>query len=135
MNGILDTNIIIHYDHLAQEQLDLLPAEPAITAVTLAELMRGPVAAKKPETAAVRQHLLERATKEFPNILPFDELAAVVYGQVFQDVLNAGQKPKSKQLDLLIACIAISRGLPLYTMNPKDFSGIKGLNMVEVPPV
>jgi hypothetical protein len=33
----------------------------------------------------------------------------------------------------MIAAIAIANGIPLYTCNAKDFEGIDGLTVVEVP--
>ena len=32
----------------------------------------------------------------------------------------------------MIAAVAVARGLPLYTSNPRDFSGIEGLVVVPV---
>jgi tRNA(fMet)-specific endonuclease VapC len=34
--------------------------------------------------------------------------------------------------DAMIAAIALSNGLPLYTCNPDDFTGIDGLEVVPV---
>ncbi len=33
----------------------------------------------------------------------------------------------------MIAATALSRGLPVYTCNPKDFAAIDGLSAVTVP--
>jgi tRNA(fMet)-specific endonuclease VapC len=33
----------------------------------------------------------------------------------------------------MIAATALSRGLPVHTCNPGDFSGIEGLSVVAVP--
>jgi hypothetical protein len=33
----------------------------------------------------------------------------------------------------MIAAVAISNGLPLFTCNPRDFAGIDGLTVVAVP--
>ena len=37
-------------------------------------------------------------------------------------------------LDAMIAAIALSQGLPVHTCNPKDFRGIRGLQVVAVGP-
>jgi predicted nucleic acid-binding protein len=42
--------------------------------------------------------------------------------------MRANQKPRgARAVDLLIAATALSRGLPLYTRNPADFSGVTTL--------
>lgn len=33
----------------------------------------------------------------------------------------------------MIAATAVANDLPLYTSNPRDFSGIEGLRVVDVP--
>ncbi|WP_433728594.1 hypothetical protein ACQP0C_39395 [Nocardia sp. CA-129566] len=47
--------------------------------------------------------------------------------------MAAKRDPKPRRVDLLIAAIASSRGLPLYTRNSKDFRGLE--SMLEIVPV
>jgi hypothetical protein len=42
-------------------------------------------------------------------------------------VTAAKRDPRPRQMDLLIAAIASSRGLPLYTRNAADFKGLEDL--------
>jgi predicted nucleic acid-binding protein len=42
-------------------------------------------------------------------------------------VIAAGRKPGGRAVDLMIAAIAIAKGLPLYTTNPADFTGLDAL--------
>jgi predicted nucleic acid-binding protein len=43
-------------------------------------------------------------------------------------VANAGRKPRgTRVVDLLIAAIASSNQVPLYTRNPDDFEPLKGI--------
>jgi len=67
--------------------------------------------------------------------LPFDADAARAYGRVFAAITGAGRKARGKRaIDLLIAATALSVGLPLYTRNIDDFSGLEGVvDIVEVP--
>jgi predicted nucleic acid-binding protein len=45
--------------------------------------------------------------------------------------MRAQQKPRgARAVDLLIAATALSRGLPLYTRNPADFSCISDLMQI-----
>lgn len=53
--------------------------------------------------------------------------AARMYGRVFA----AGRTARSRLADLLIASTAASNGLPLYTRNPNDFTGLERLLTVE----
>lgn len=64
--------------------------------------------------------------------LPFDAAAARAFGLVAASLRASGRKPAARAYDALIAASAISRGLPLYTANPKDFAGIAGLTVHEV---
>lgn len=135
--GLLDTNIVILRAWIDPAEL---PDEMAITAITLAELSAGPheVRGNDEQSAydatverARRMDVLQRAEHEFDPI-PFDVEAARVYGRVTAAVIAAGRKPRRRALDLMIASIAIAEGLPLYTANPDDFTGLEQL-MTIVP--
>ena len=104
-----------------------LPAEPLITAITLAELAAGPQATADATESASRQDRLQRAEATFAP-LPFDDGAARAYGRVYAEVAAADRKPRGPRvLDLMIASIALDAGLPLYTRNADDVSALKGL--------
>ena len=128
--GVLDTNIV-----LLVRRLDpaLLPEQPTITTVTLAELSVGPLAAVDPTDRARRQEHLQFAEGAFEP-LPFDAAAARAFGPVAAAMRHRGRKVAARSFDAMIAAIAIANGLPLYTTNPADFEGIDGLEVVAVPP-
>jgi predicted nucleic acid-binding protein len=42
-------------------------------------------------------------------------------------VIATGRKPRRRVVDLMIAATAIAEGLPLYSTNPDDFSGLDSL--------
>jgi predicted nucleic acid-binding protein len=130
--GMLDTNILILRRWINPEDL---PAEVAISAITLAELSAGPHEVRRNEEQddydehaerARRLDVLQRAESEFDPI-PFDAEAGRIYGRVTAAVIAAGRKPRRRVTDLMIASIAIAADLPLYTTNPGDFSGLDEL--------
>ncbi|WP_416211522.1 type II toxin-antitoxin system VapC family toxin [Frankia sp. Cas3] len=109
-----------------------LPAEPFITAVTLAELSVGPLVATTDGERAARQAHVQQAEADF-DPLPFDAAAARVFGRVAASLRRAGRKPSARAYDAMIAATALSHELPVYTCNPADFSGIDGLTVVAIP--
>jgi len=127
--GILDTNAVILLPRL--DDPAALPAEPVITTITLAELSVGPLVAGNDIERAARQAHVQQAESDF-EALPFDAAAARAFGRVASDLRSAGRKTRARAYDALIASVAISQDLPLYTANADDFQGISGLDLVEV---
>nr|WP_281496840.1 type II toxin-antitoxin system VapC family toxin [Ornithinimicrobium sp. F0845] len=105
-----------------------LPAEPLITAITLAELSVGPHVAQSEQVRAARQTHLQQAEADF-DALPFDAAAARAFGRVASALRSAGRKPAARAYDALIAATAIAHGLPLFTCNPRDFEWIPELQL------
>lgn len=128
--GVLDTNTVILLPRMSDPAA--LPAAPTITAITLAELSVGPLVASTHDERARRQAHLQQAESDF-DVLPFDQEAARAFGRVASDLRRAGRKSSARAYDALIAAIAVSRGLPLYTTNPEDFAAISGLDLIPVP--
>lgn len=129
-SGILDTSTVLLLGKL--EDATSLPAEPQITAVTLAELAVGPLVTSDEEERARRQAHLQQAEADFVP-LPFDADAARAFGQVAASLRRSGRKAAARAYDAMIAAIALANDLPIYTCNPDDFSGIDGLAVVAVP--
>lgn len=129
--GLLDTSVVIGLDAVGR---DSLPEEPAIAAVTLAELTAGPHATDDPAERARRQDRLQRAEATFEAI-PFDSACARAYGLLYAQTLAGGRKPRGRRaLDLLIAATALAADLPIYTANPDDFTDLEPLiYVVPVP--
>ena len=128
--GLLDTSSVIALQQLADP--DVIPAQPEISTITLAELSVGPLIAATRKEQAIRQAHLQRAEADFEP-LPFDENAARAFGQVAASLRRAGRKSTARTFDAMIAAVAISNALPLYTCNPGDFRGIDSLTVVTVP--
>ena len=125
--GLIDTSVVID---LPDIDLSRLPLEVAISAVTLAELAAGPHATSDSAERAKRQDRLQRAEATFEP-LPVDASVARAYGRVYAAVVASGRKARGRRaVDLLIAATAIAAGLPLYTRNLDDFSGLSELVQV-----
>lgn len=120
--GLLDTCAYIDLGELDPERL---PAFPQISAVTMAELHQGVAMAREARTRAARMEKLAAAASDF-DPLPFDREAAGRYGTLVTLTLELGRNPKPRRMDLMIAAIASSNGMPLYTRDPADFQGLEG---------
>ena len=127
--GMLDTSILILRPWIDAAEL---PDEVAISAITLAELSAGLHEVRRNDEQdsyderaerARRLEILQRVENEFDPV-PFDAEAARIFGRVTAAVIAAGRKPRGRVVDLMIASTAIAEGLPLYTTNPDDFSGL-----------
>jgi tRNA(fMet)-specific endonuclease VapC len=130
VRGVLDTSTIILLPQL--HDATALPAEPVITAVTLAELSVGPLVARDEHERAARQTHLQQAEADFEP-LPFDAAAARALGGVAASLRRAGRKPEARAYEAMIAATAIANDLPVYTCNPADFAGIDRLEVIAVP--
>jgi len=128
--GLFDTSTLILLPRLSDTAT--LPETPLISAVTLAELSVGPLVATTEVERAARLAHLQQAEADF-DPLPFDAEAARAFGQVAASLRRAGRKPSARAYDAMIAATAVANGLPLYTCNPEDFSGIDGLTVVAIP--
>jgi len=103
--GVLDTSTLILLGRITNAET--LPDEAYITAVTLAELSVGPLAAKTDQERAARQAHLQAAEADF-DPLPFDTAAARAFGQV-------------------------ANNMAVHPCNPADFDGIDSLEVIRVP--
>jgi tRNA(fMet)-specific endonuclease VapC len=125
---MLDTDICIYIikrkPKSALERLEMLqPGQLTMSAITFAELMNG---AKK------SQHIASNISKlnelaELIEICPFDQKAAVFYGDVRSALEKKGETIGSN--DLLIAAHALSLNLILVTNNEKEFKRVDGLKI------
>jgi len=128
--GLLDTSVVIDWD--APGVAAALPEETAICAITLDELTAGPHLATASNERARRQARLQQVEAAFEAV-PFDTAAARSYGQIVAAVAETGRSHRRRITDLMIAATAHANGMPLYTRNPGDFSGLDGL--IEIVPI
>jgi hypothetical protein len=129
-SGLLDTSTLILLGRI--RDLSVLPDEPLISTITLAELSVGPLVADNDREREARQAHLQQAEADFEP-LPFDADAARAFGRVAASLHRAGRKTAARSYDAQIAAIAIAHGLALYTCNPDDFAGIDELEVISIP--
>jgi predicted nucleic acid-binding protein len=118
--GVLDTSVVTDFDTLA---LELLPVRAAISTVTLGELAAGLHTARNATELSIRIMRLQLAESSFEP-LPFDASAARCYGHLISLVIAAGQSPRPRRLDLMIAATALANELPLYTRNAGELDAV-----------
>jgi len=127
--GLLDTSVVVR---LSEGSIsEQLPEFSLICAITLAELSVGPLVATDLQERSRRQALLQEIESMF-DPLPIDAAAARAFGRVGAELRHHACKARARSYDALIASVAIVHKLPLYTINPADFSGITGLDVVAV---
>lgn len=127
--GLLDTSALIMLGRLDAQTL---PAQPLISAVTLAELSVGPLVASDPHEQAARQAQVQQAEAAF-DPLPFDAAAARAFARVAASLRRSGRTSRARTFDAMIAAVAVANGVPLYTCDAAGFEGIDDLDVVVVP--
>ncbi|MGI3783577.1 MAG: type II toxin-antitoxin system prevent-host-death family antitoxin [Janthinobacterium lividum] len=125
-----DTSTVVFLSCLNDPEL--LPDEPLISTITPAELSVKPFVATGERERASRQAVLQQAEASFVP-LDFDAAAARAFGRVPTALRRAGRKPSARGFDALIATVAISRNIPVYTCNPAGFAMIDDLDVRPVP--
>lgn len=128
LNYILDTDICIylikkHSPSLIKKINGLSYGNIGISSVTMAELQYGVSKSqhKEKNSLALDKFLLSL------EVIAFDDLAAITYGEIRAYLERKGQIIGS--LDLMIASHVASLGLTLVTNNTKEFSRIPNLTV------
>jgi tRNA(fMet)-specific endonuclease VapC len=122
---LLDTNTCIYalkrQGRVAERLREHSPDDIGTTIITVAELWFGARKSARPE--ATRREI--DSFLEPLGVIPFDRAAADAYASVRFDLERAG-RPIGER-DLLIATIALARGLTVVTHNTSEFGRVAGL--------
>ena len=124
---ILDTNIIIDHLRRPPKKISLLvkivekkPKENlAISMISIQELYEG----RSTKSKTKEQYLL--ATIAPLKILPYNYEVAQLAGEIARDL-----NQPIELADAAIAATAILNGAQLFTLNKRDFRGIKNLELM-----
>ena len=125
--GVLDTSVFIASETGRPLSEDLLPAETAVSVVTLAELQAGVLAARDIETRARRMATLD-VLRDI-EILPVDTDVARIWAQLRVSLAEAGRRINVN--DLWIAATAARHRLPVVSQDD-DFRALDGMSGVVV---
>ncbi len=90
-----------------------------LPALVLYEWWRGP---RSPEELDAQEALFPAA-----EALPFGHEQAGLAARLYQEV----PRPRGREVDLVIAAHAVSRGAALWTLNVVDFEDIPGLTLIQ----
>ena len=128
MKYMLDTNICIFIikqkpENVSKRFLQLEPGDICISSITYAELVHG---VEKSQARGKNRLALTIFLSEI-QIMPFDDLAAQVYGKVKTDLQKKGTV--IGPFDTLIAAHAKSLHLVLITNNTREFARVEGLEL------
>jgi predicted nucleic acid-binding protein len=126
-SAVLDTSIFV-----AREQGRplgrLLPAEVAVSVITLAELELGVLVARDSDTRAQRLATLTRVREQTAG-LPADERVASAYARLAAAELAAGRKPRVH--DTWIAATALIHQAEVWTQD-QDFTAFAAVDVVRL---
>jgi tRNA(fMet)-specific endonuclease VapC len=127
---LLDSNAWIAYlrennPQLVQRLLQAQPADIALCSVVLAELFYGAHHSASDKQSA-NLALISRLQQRFVS-LPFDDSAAAEYGRIRAQLADQGTLIGPN--DLMIASIALARGMTLVTHNIREFGRVPDLRL------
>lgn len=125
MPTLLDTDVVIHLrdgDPWVVDQISLLTPPFFISAVSRVELENGAARVQDPMRRALLDQVLSYVTT-----LAFTMAEVEAYRQI---VRTTGHS-RRKTADRMTAATALVHGLPLVTLNGRDFRGVAGLDLVE----
>ena len=125
MKFVLDTNTCIYalklQGRVVERLRDHAPDDLGVTIITIAELWFG---AHKSLRSSVARREMDGFLEPF-GVLPFDREAAEAYARIRFELERTG-RPIGER-DLLIASIALARGLTVVTHNVSEFGRVPGL--------
>lgn len=128
--GLLDTSVFIAAESGRPIDVELLPQESVVCAITVGELHAGVLAATDLDVRARRLATLE--TISDIEVLTIDAEVAAVWGRLRVHLAERGRRINVD--DLWIAATATAHGLPVVSQDD-DFApltGVAGVSVVRV---
>ena len=126
--GLLDTSVFIASESGRTLATDWLPAQSAVSVVTVGELRWGVLMAADDDVRSRRLDTLAHATRLDP--LPVDEPVAAAWALLRQRLKAGGMRMEVN--DSWIAATAMARGWPVVTQDDGFPTSIPGLAVIRV---
>jgi predicted nucleic acid-binding protein len=126
--GLLDTSVFIARKSGRPLDLDQLPEESAVSAVTIGELRWGVLMAPDDQARSRRLDTLSAAQRLEP--VPVDERVAAAWALLRQRLKSAGKKMEIN--DSWIAATAIAYEWPVVTQDQGFPAEVPGLKIISV---
>ncbi len=125
--GLADTSVFIARESGREMDVDALPEQLAVSAITIGELRAGVLAASDIDTADRRLSTLQAAMTLDP--IPVDEHVAAAWARLRVVLRDAGRRMGAN--DSWIAATALAHDLAIVTQD-NDYDDIPGLEVVRV---
>jgi tRNA(fMet)-specific endonuclease VapC len=130
MTYLLDTNTCIRYlngrsDRIRHHLESTRSQDIRVCAVVKAELFYGSMKSQHPERNLTKQ---TRFLDRFMS-LPFDDKAAIAYGEIRASLEKVGTPIGPN--DLMIAAIAVANMVTLVSHNTREFFRISALDIID----
>ena len=125
MPALFDTDVVIHLrdgDSWVEDQVGDLTPPFFISAISRVELENGVERA----TDGNRRALLD---KVLAQVTPLDFTMGEI--EAYRTIIQATGYSRRKVADRMTAATALVHGLPLVTLNGRDFRDVPGLELVE----
>jgi predicted nucleic acid-binding protein len=127
LSTLIDTDVAIELrddDSWIKERVSQLRAPLHISAITRVELENG--VRREPEEATLKRARLDRM---LATITTLDFGASEI--EAYRRILEVTGYSRRKVADRMTAATALVHGLPLATLNGRDFRDVPGLELVE----
>ncbi len=125
--GLIDTSVFVAMEQERPIEVGALPAESAVSAVTIAELRAGVLQATDSMTRDRR--LTTLAGVHRMHCVPIDEAAANAWALLRTRLAETGRRLNVN--DLWIAATGMANGLPVYTQDD-DFDPLDGIGALTI---
>jgi len=132
---VVDTSVLVAAERgtLSLNALQIIQpgARLAVAAITVSELLHGYHRARTKSTRVAREKFISSVLAEL-EILPFDLRVAREHARIWAELAEQGRM--IGPYDLLIAATALAYGVPLATLNEREFRKVEGLEVHTLRP-